>query len=229
MSLTRRSLMKEPIRVLFVSKHRMVQDGLKLLIESSGEISVSAAISFDSGIDLDHFEHEPEVAVISLTQDAPMEFIPELLESLPDLRIVVIVSGDDLDLQAHALELGAVGIVKEDQSPALLIEAIRQTHSGETWLNQVTLSKIFQRKRSGDEGSAKSQGALGAALETLTDRELEVLDLIGTGLKNKQIAERLMITEPTVRSHLSSIYSKLGVNDRLNLVIKAYEVGLLEL
>ncbi|REJ78563.1 MAG: DNA-binding response regulator [Acidobacteria bacterium] len=230
MNANKRSLLKEPIRVLFVAKHKMVQDGFKLLIESSDEVVVTAVKSFSDSFKRSEFSPLPEVAVVSLAHSDAVDVITKLLKNLPNLRVVVIAARDDLDLQARALELGAVGIVNEDQSPSLLIEAIRQTHAGDTWLNQVVLSKVFQKKNAGRAPSAEQDMKFDpeSGTEILTSRELEVLDLIGTGLKNKQIAEKLLISEPTVRCHLSSIYGKLGVKDRLNLVIKAYQIGLLE-
>ncbi|MCO6512774.1 MAG: response regulator transcription factor [Aridibacter famidurans] len=223
--------MADPIRVLFVAEHQMVKDSFKLLIGSSDDLVVVAMTSEDIGVAPYQFKSAPEVAVISLAKNGSVDLIATLLDDFPDLRIVVIVPSDELDLQAQALELGAVGIVHKDQNPALLLEAIRQTHSGETWLNQVVLNKLLQRKKSDDleNGTSTSKFDSSSGFETLTNRELEVLDLIGTGLKNKEIAEKLQISEPTVRCHLSSIYGKLGVKDRLNLVIKAYQIGLLEI
>ncbi len=149
---------------------------------------------------------------------------------MPNLRVVVTVAGEDLDLQARALEIGAVGIVHEEQSPKLLIEAIKQTYAGETWLNQALLDRIMKRKKPGQKSGYRGFNKFDneSGTEELTKREEEVLKLIGEGLKNKQIAVSLLISEPTVRCHLSSIFGKIGVNDRLNLVIKAYQLGLLD-
>lgn len=224
------NLVKEPIRVLVVAKHPMVQEGFKLLIESNREIVVAATRSFDDSFDQVEITPGPDVVVVFLGKHDRVEVITDLLEVWPDLRVVVTAASENLDLQATALELGAVGIVHEEQNPNLLIEAIRQTFAGETWLNQVLLNKILQRNRNGNSSNGKRSDKFDADLgiEALTNREFEVLDLIGNGLKNKQIAERLLISEPTVRCHLSSIYGKLGVDDRLNLVIKAYQRGLLD-
>lgn len=230
MNRKRSNLVKDPIRVLVVAKHPMVQEGFKLLIESNEEIVVAATRSFDDKFDEAEITPDPDVVVVFLGANDRVEVIAELLQQWPDLRVVVTVSSDNLELQATALELGAVGIVHEEQNPNLLIEAIRQTFAGETWLNQVLLNKILQRNRKGNHVNGKRSEKFDPDLgiEALTNREFEVLDLIGNGLKNKQIAERLLISEPTVRCHLSSIYGKLGVDDRLNLVIKAYQRGLLE-
>lgn len=231
MNENRRNLVADPIRVLLVAEHQMVKDSFKLLIGSSDDLVVVAMTSEDIGVAPYQFKSAPEVAVISLAKNGSVNLIATLLDDFPDLRVVVIVPSEELDLQAQALELGAVGIVHKDQNPALLLEAIRQTHSGDTWLNQVVLNKLLQRKKTDDpqDGTNTSKFDSSSGFETLTNRELEVLDLIGTGLKNKEIAKQLKISEPTVRCHLSSIYGKLGVKDRLNLVIKAYQVGLLEI
>lgn len=230
MKANRNNLDKERIRVLFVARHQMVQESFKLLIESNDEIVVTETISFADKVDRSDAVSDPDVAVIYLAGDDRVEIISDLLEVLPDLRVVVTVASKDLELQATALELGAVGIVHEEQSAGLLIEAIKQTHAGETWLNQVLLNKILQGNRKAGQSNGKRAGKFDPDLgiEALTSRELEVLKLIGSGLKNRQIAERLGIGEPTVRCHLTSIFGKLGVDDRLNLVIKAYKSGLLE-
>ncbi len=230
MNRKRSNLVKEPIRVLVVARHPMVQEGFKLLIEANREIVVAATRSFEDKFDESEIKTVPDVVVVFLGATDRVEVISELLHEWPDLRVVVTVASDNLELQATALELGAVGIVHEEQNPNLLIEAIRQTFAGETWLNQVLLNKILQRNRTSNHTNGKRSEKFDPELgfETLTSREFEVLDLIGNGLKNKQIAERLLISEPTVRCHLSSIYGKLGVDDRLNLVIKAYQRGLLD-
>jgi len=139
---------------------------------------------------------------------------------------VILVAGADLDSQARALKLGAVGIVQIEQNPRLLIEAIRQTYSGETWLNQALLHKILERDRS--PADRQSDNGKAASQESLTAREREVIRLLASGRKNKELATLLNVSEATIRHHLSSIYGKIGVDDRLNLVIYAYENGLVD-
>lgn len=84
---------------------------------------------------------------MDIARDDRLEMISDLLGKKPGLRVVVIVDGDDLDSQAVALKLGAVGIVEKERSPRMLFEAIRQTYKGETWLNQVLLGKLLERDR----------------------------------------------------------------------------------
>lgn len=218
--------MKNRIRVLLVAKYQMVQDSLKLLIESGKDVFVTGTFFFAENIAKSADFVDSDVAVIYLSDGDRVEIIGDLLRRIPGLRIVAIVAGNDLDAQANALKMGAVGIVQKEQSPRLLIEAIRQTYNGDTWLNQALLNKILERGKSSSRRLPKSSAQLD--MESLTVRELEVVRMIGEGLKNKGIADRLFISEATVRHHLSSIYGKLGVDDRLNLAIFAYQKGLIK-
>ena len=215
------------IRVLLISKYQMVQESLKLLIESSRGMAVAGSYSFTEIVGKLASLASADVAVLYLSTGDPVEIISDLLLQMPVLRVVVIITSEDLDSQANALKLGAVGIVHKEQNPKLLIEAIRQTYNGETWLNQVLLNKILEKGKSNGKKSTKT--LFPSDIDTLTVRELEVIKMIGEGLKNKNIAERLSISEATVRHHLSSIYGKLGVEDRLNLIILAYQNGIVKL
>jgi DNA-binding NarL/FixJ family response regulator len=117
------------------------------------------------------------------------------------------------------LHHGARGLVLKDEPIAVLIKAIRRVERGELWFErQLLASVIIRRTRSRDH---PRQGA-----SSLTEREREVVVLIGEGLRNEQIAARMGVAEKTVRNQLSSIFDKLGVNDRLGLVIYAYRHGL---
>lgn len=211
------------IRVTLFSKYRLVQEGLRLLIESNSAITVVGTHSTTvDGTDFTKIA-DSDVAILDISSDDRPEIVSDLLRKMPSLRLVVIVEGDDLDSQAVALELGAVGIVRKEQSVRMLIEAIRRTHMGETWLNQGLLSKILKGDASKTKPSNKWKKKLD--LDSLTARELEVVGMIGEGLKNKEVAERLGISEATVRHHLGSIYGKIGVDNRLSLIILAYQRG----
>lgn len=213
------------IKIVLFSRYRIVQESLKLLIDSSRGLSVSGVFSF--GDDIASIAEPPDVAVLYISTGDRVEIISDLLERIPRLRVILIIGSVDLDSQAEALKLGAVGIVHKEQNPKLLIEAIRQTYNGETWLNQVLLTKILEKGKS--NGKATMKERFPADIGALTAREIEVVKMIGDGLKNKSIAERMSISEATVRHHLSSIYGKVGVEDRLNLVILAYQKGLIKL
>ncbi len=215
------------IRVLVVADYPLVQQSLRVLIESTREISVVGSLSFCAESARAAKASDANVAVLYYSAGARGEIVSELIDEMPGLRVVVIAERSDIDAQAKAIKLGAVGIVHKEQSSKMLIEAIRRTHRGETWMNQVILSKILLNERSGRRKSMNAETAKDP--DALTPRELQVTKMIGEGLKNKEIAQKLAITEATVRHHLSSVYSKVGVEDRLNLVITAYQRGLIPL
>jgi DNA-binding NarL/FixJ family response regulator len=219
--------LRKLIRVLLISKFQIVRESLKLLIESDRDLTVAGIQSFTENVEKSTSIVRSDVAVVYFSAGDRVEIISDLLQKMPGLRVVVIIEGADLESQAQALKLGAVGIVQKEHSPRLLIEAIKQTHSGDTWLNQVLLNRILERDKLNGKKSAKL--LIQSDAESLTARELEVIDMVGEGLKNKNIAARLLISEATVRHHLSSIYGKIGVTDRQNLVIYAYQNGLIKL
>jgi DNA-binding NarL/FixJ family response regulator len=205
----------------------LVRESLKYMIESSPDLCVGELNGFtDESWDVDALKRA-DVAVMYFNTGASVENISRVREVNPNMRIVVITDGNDLETQTEALRLGAVGIVKAEQSAKLLLEAIRQTHKGETWLNQALLNRLLEGGKPASEKRSNGASKI-VGIEALTAREIEVIEMIGRGLKSKAIAARMFISEATVRHHLSSIYGKLGVDDRLNLVIFAYQNGLVQ-
>ncbi len=185
--------------------------------------SLSPGLSDDS--DISKNAARSDVGVVYLSDSGQIQIVSQLLETNPEMRIVVVADGSDLESQAGALRAGAVGIVQKNQNHKFLIEAIRQTYRGETWLNQVLFHRMLENGKS--NGKRRTNGLAHSDPDALTTRELQVIQLIGEGLNNKALAKRLNISEATVRHHLSSIYGKIGADDRVNMVIRAYEKGLL--
>lgn len=227
MNTTTPSTPDKHIKILLFSRFRIVQQSVKLLIESSRGLAVKC-----STVPLDEIGRkdcvlDSEIAVVHFLADDRRELISDLLKKKPELRIIVLADGLDIETQAQLFKLGAFGIVQKEQGLDPLIDAIRRIHVGETWLNLALLNKILEtgkpNSRKAKKGFRVENG------ESLTSRELEIIRIIGEGLKNKEIGERLNISEATVRHHLSSIYAKIGVEDRLNLVIFAYERGLIKM
>jgi len=203
---------------------QIVRESLAVLIESNRDFKVVSKIGFGSERSEFIKLNDSDIAVVYLETGDPVETIGEVRAYYPKMKIVAITDGDDLHGATKALKLGAVGIVQSLQGSNLLFEAIRQAYRGETWLNQELLSNLLENGHASN--GSKTNGKIGHANDFLTPREVEVVSMIGKGLKSKMIAERMSISEATVRHHLSSIYGKLGVVDRLNLVIYAYQHGL---
>ena len=215
------------IRISIIANPQLVRESLSVLIESNKDFKVISTIGFDSDrSELVKFK-DSDIAVIYLETGDPVEIIGEVHANYPKMKIVAITDGDDLDSSTKALKFGAVGIVQSLQGSNLLFEAIRQAFKGETLLNQKLLSNLLKNGHAST--GSRTNGKIGPANDFLTPREVEVVSMIGKGLKSKMIAQCMSISEATVRHHLSSIYGKLGVDDRLNLVIYAYEHGLVRL
>ena len=215
------------IRLLIVSNYCLISESLQQMVETNRDMQVVERLDEERLKTEKLAPDAADVAVVYLHDHEPVKIIGELQERIPGIRVVAVVNGEDLEMQTEALQLGAAGIVRREQNHKLLFDAIRQTFKGEVWLNQTLLSKILNNNKAPKKASRGRKDGL--SVESLTAREIEVISMIGNGLKNKTIADRLCISEATVRHHLSSIYGKLEVEDRLNLVILAYQNGLIQI
>lgn len=217
---------KPKIRILIITLHAILCESLCILVESNEDMSVAGCTTDLKGLNTFENFDRPNVALLYLTEGDTdgVEIVSRLAKIDSQIRIIAVTGSADIANQTRALQLGAVGIVHREQNSRNLVSAIRQVSSGETWINQSLLTKLLNGKQSKNDDS-KHYGLLN--VEAITTREREVIEMIGLGLKNKEIAEKLFISDATVRHHLSSIYGKLGVTDRLNLVIYAYQHSLI--
>jgi len=158
---------------------------------------------------------------IDLGKENGLDFMPELMEARPEIRPLVLTGLRDLETHRRAARLGAAGVVLKEHAAEVLLKAIRKVHQGELWLDRSMMGSLVREMTQGPSVDAEA-----AKISTLTPREREVVALVGEGLKNRDIAARLFISETTVTHHLSSVFGKLGVSDRLELVIYAFGNGL---
>lgn len=211
------------IRIWVVANPLLVLDCLGFFIKKYKQFDLAGASQIDHGLPAFSRKPEADIVVVYLEPGDPVEIIDTLHTKFPKVKIIVITDGTDVDCSMKALNFGAVGIIQAKDGSNSLIEAIKKAHNGETWLNQDLLTNLLEK------GAPKSgNGKIGPANDSLTPREMEVIAMIGKGFKSKVIAEHLSISQATVRHHLSSIYGKLGVDDRLNLMIYAVETGLVK-
>ena len=150
----------------------------------------------------------------------------QLLAAFKGARVILLTNGYNPALYRCALQLGAMGLVLKKESEDVLLKAIRKVHEGELWLNQALVMRIFEQAPAA--AIPKGPDSAAAKIATLTAREVEVISLIREGLKNKQIAERLFISEATVHHHLTAIYDKLGISGRVKLLLFAQQHRLAE-
>jgi len=211
----------QKIRILIVDDQLVVREGLRLLIENHPGIKIAAMASTRSeALDLAARESFDMIILnLELGGSSALSFIPELRETARNARVLVLTGLRDSETHQKAVQLGGMGVVLKEHAGDVLLKAIEKVYQGEVWLDRLSLGKLLWQLTSRETGSLDPQAK---KISSLTDRERQVISLIAEGLKNKQIAERLFISQTTVTHHLSSIYSKLGVSDRLELVVYAF-------
>jgi len=165
----------------------------------------------------------PDIFILDLDLRAEngLDFVPKLISSFPAARVIVLTSSTEIEAHQRAVQSGAMGLVLKEQGAEVLIAAIEKVHSGEVWLTRSLTASVLSRV---SRSSSNNEEAL--KIESLTKREREIIALTAQGFKRSQIAEKLFISDSTVRNHLTSILSKLELSDRFELVFYAYRHGL---
>ena len=217
------------IRVLLVDDHAMFRHGLRLAIESRPDITVVAEAATHAEAVAAAAREQPHIILLDLDlgDDNGFDLLPELLSTSAESRIILLTGMRDPQAHRRAVRLGAMGLVLKEHAIDTVLKAIEKVHAGEAWLDRTMIASILYERTHPANSPLYSAEELKNA--TLTERERQLVRLIGEGLKNKDIAERMGISEATVRHHLTSIFTKLNVADRLELVIYAYQHGLAEL
>jgi two-component system, NarL family, nitrate/nitrite response regulator NarL len=216
----------QSVRVLIVDDHGIMRAGLRMLLESqSGIMVVGEASSCADALALATCT-QPDVIVLDLDLggENALESIPTLLRTAPETRILVLTGLRDPEVHRQAIRHGALGLVFKEKAVETLLQAITKVRAGEVWLEPTMIAQVLgdlTRPQSSPQTSAET-----AKIARLTEREREVITLVGEGLRNRHISERLYISEATVRHHLTAIFAKLDISDRFELAIYAYQHGL---
>lgn len=217
---------RRPITISVLASLELVSDYIRALLESDRSLKiVQVAENHDRLLEL-AAKNPPDIALLCLMDDEGHQigFIADLAKKAPGVKIIVLSSPNSKLDQPASLKLGVRGIVGANQNIRVLKRAIQQVFDGEVWLNQRLMDQLLNgTAKNGNNGNHK-----GSRVHQLTKREIQIIESVGYGLNNKTIATRLEISEATVRHHLSSIYSKLQVEDRLNLAIFAYQTGIVQ-
>lgn len=218
--------MSIPIRILIVDDQALFREALRTLLSvqtdfevvgeaSNGEEAVRVAVNLRPNVILMDLRM-PVLDGVAATR--------RLRELAQECRVIVLTTFDDDELVFDGLRAGASGYLLKDVSSEKLFEAIRAADRGEYFLLPSITAKVlaeFSRL------SRPIPRRVDTLLEPLSTREVEILKLVATGVSNKEIAESLVIAEGTVKNHLTSIFSKLDVKDRMQAVIKASELGII--
>jgi DNA-binding NarL/FixJ family response regulator len=209
------------IRVLIADDHAVVREGLVRLLDATPDIEVlGAAHDGEEAVRL-AAEHRPRVVLMDLsmpTMDG-VEATRRIVAADHGTEVVILTSFSDREQIMDALDAGAVGYLLKDAEPSELVEGIRAAARGESPLDpKAARAMLSGRGREPAPAAAQPQA-------DLTAREREVLSLVAEGLPNKLISRRLEISEKTVKAHLTSVFSAIGVTDRTQAALWAHEHG----
>lgn len=204
--------MVEQIRIVLVDDHPVVRAGLRALLAASDDLAVVGEGHDHASAVAAVAQHDPDVVLMDLNLGAGPDGIVvtrTLMAAQAPPRIVVLTTYDTESDILAALEAGAIGYLLKDAPPADLFGAVRAAHRGTTSLAESVATTLV--RRAGNPGPS------------LTEREIEVIQLLAGGLGNRELSRELRVSEATVKSHLSHIYDKLGVDSRAGAVATAIE------
>jgi DNA-binding NarL/FixJ family response regulator len=210
-------------RLLVIDDHPLVREGLRMLLDAAGDLRVIGT-SASVAAALAALERErPEVVLLDLDlgEEDGLEALPRILAAAPSSRVLIVTALRDRARDAAALAAGARGLVLKDASPEQLVQAVRVVAAGGLWFDPRVLQSASRRR-----DAPRPAAADAAHHAVLTARERRIVELVAKGLRNEDVARHLGLSEKTVRNQLTAVFEKLGVRDRLQLIVYAHQHGL---
>ena len=210
---------RKSICILLVGDHLVVRAGLRMLLESQPRFAIVGEATGRTDALPIATREKPDIILLDFDfgGSGSLDLMAELLSVAEDARLVLLTGIRDSELHQRAVQIGAMGVVLKEKDPDELFKAIEKVYAGEVWLDRSLTARVLSKM-------ARSNGTRKIETETnkidlLTERERQVVALVNEGLKNKGIADRLYISETTVRHHLTSIFSKLEISNRFELIL----------
>ena len=219
---------KTTVRILLADDHPIVRDGLKKLLQLEDDFEVVGEAG-DGREVLDKVQElDPDVLLLDLRMPNldGLSALQALQQSNKRTRVIILTASEDKNEFVQAMKLGCSGIVLKQTAPDLIVKSIRKVHAGEIWLDSHTTAAVMRQFSTGLESSNSSGSGKSRERSPLSAREREIVALVAQGYKNKEMAEKMFISEQTVKNHLHNIFDKLGVSDRLELALYAIHKGL---
>jgi DNA-binding NarL/FixJ family response regulator len=215
--------MTDPIRILVADDHPVVRDGLTAILSTQPDFQVIGEAGTGTEVVQQAISLKPDVILLDLEMPEldGVQALIQLRQSYPEARAIVFTAFDTDERILGAVQAGAQGYLLKGVPREELFKAVRIVHSGGSLLQPVVASKLLRQ--------VSHQNQLEAETEALTPREREVLTLLAQGFPNKEIAARLVISQRTVKFHVSSIMGKLGATNRTEAVALAAQQGLVDL
>ena len=210
-----------PISLVLADDHPIILDGLEMLFRAEQDFQVLArCVNGEETIQAVR-QHRPDILILDIRMPGKdgLAVLREVKKDSLPTRAVLLTVGLDEDDLLEAIRLGVRGVVLKEMAPQMLVQCVRKVHAGEQWLEKRSVGRALEKMLLREAGERQVAGVL-------TPRELEIVRMVATGLRNKEIAESLSISEGTVKIHLHHIYEKLHLASRLELALYAQERGL---
>ena len=220
------------IRVLLIDDQNLFRDGIATLLSAQPDLEIAGCADTLSTATEVLRTLQPDVALVGWPASSAngQKIFATIHESRLKTRVIMLVNDDVKEDFVEAVRQGCCGIVPKQTSTELLIKSIRKVHAGEFWLDRMTTADVIRRlaKKGSNGTNAGARLGLREQGAALSNREREIVVLVAQGFKNKEMAERMFISEQTVKNHLHNIFDKLGVSDRLELALYAIHHNLHE-
>jgi DNA-binding NarL/FixJ family response regulator len=222
--------MGERIRVLIVDDHAMVRQGLRTFLELQDTSTLPIEVTGEAANGLEAVklaqQTKPDIVLLDLVMPEMdgLQATSKIIEASPHSRVIILTSFGEEDKVLPAIRAGAQGYLLKDIPPTELVQAVREAYQGKVQLHPEIAKKLMSLAAA--KGETTTSHAMTEPDNGLTDREQEVLQLIADGMNNREIAEKLVISEKTVKTHVSNILSRLHLDDRTQAAIYALRHGL---
>lgn len=210
-----------PIRIVIADDHPVVRRGLSQFIADDPGLEIVAECADGEQALAAVTQHQPDVLIVDLRMPhvGGLNVLRGLRDAHQAVAVIVLAGNIADDEVMEAMRLGAKGVVLKEMAPSLLLQCIRKVAAGGTWLEKEAVGRTLER-------ILQNQDSRDRARELLTPRELEIVRLVARGFGNREVGEKLFISEGTVKTHLHTIFEKLGLKSRLQLAMYAQEKGL---
>lgn len=216
-----------PIRIVIADDHPIFRDGLRKLLGLENDfVVVGEAKDGNEVLDVVR-QTEPDILLLDLRMPAldGLSVLQSLKTISARCKVIILTASEDKNEFVQAMKLGCSGIVLKQTATELLYKSIRKVHQGEIWLDSHTTAAVMRQFASPARLTPTDRKGR-SERSPLSQREREIVALVAQGFKNKEIAEKIFISEQTVKNHLHNIFDKLGVSDRLELALYAIHKGL---
>ncbi len=208
----------DKIRIAIADDHTIFRDGLRRLLTLEGDFEIVAEAQDGTEVMDILRDKEPDILLLDLKMPGldGLSLLQRIQTQKVKTKIIVLTASDDEGEYVQAMRYGTSGIVLKQTATELLLKSIRKVYEGEIWLDSKTTAAVMRQFASPSDPGPRERDK-----PRLSNREREIVALVAQGFKNKEIAERMFISEQTVKNHLHNIFDKLGVSDRLELALYA--------